>query len=361
MNGFYDLFLSYASEDLAYVQELREHLINRQYRVWFDRNNIFWGDNLIQTIESGLENSYYGIVVLSPHYLAPDKIWTHRELEYMRNNNRNILIILHRITLPEIQRIRIDLHTVIENQLLCFNSNDFEYILRQFRFRIRDVIIEQREIFAPLRNNLVEREWKEADKVTYNLIKREGLLNFFHEDLIILNRLWLIYSSGRFGFSIQKEMYHRFFDPRRQNYLEAYENFGDHVRWREARKWIKETPGDANIPNGHLPFKVYLKGLERESWFGRLYDESSETIQFVYQIVVVSIIGFVWALISIYLVMVSVMDVILPFLRFLLFPLPFLILYFIYNNNQRKRTRQISEFLLGNNIPSIRQNSSLSE
>ncbi len=73
--------------------------------------------------------------------------------------------------------------------------------------------------YTKLRDLLAAENWKDADDETYvvmiqalgknkgNYFKSEELLNFPSTDLRTIDRLWVKYSNGRFGFSVQKEIY----------------------------------------------------------------------------------------------------------------------------------------------------------
>lgn len=62
----WDVFISHASEDKAtFVEELASRLEQLGLRVWYDDFTLTVGDHLRESIEMGLANSKYGIVVLS--------------------------------------------------------------------------------------------------------------------------------------------------------------------------------------------------------------------------------------------------------------------------------------------------------
>lgn len=76
----YDFFISHASEDKeAFVRPLALQLAAAGVRVWFDESELRIGDSLRQSIDHGLVNSRYGVVVLSPAFFA--KNWTQYELD----------------------------------------------------------------------------------------------------------------------------------------------------------------------------------------------------------------------------------------------------------------------------------------
>ena len=67
----YDVFISHASEDKAsFVDELVTELEKLGVRVWYDTSAISWGDSLRSSIDEGLRKSRFGIIVLSPAYIA---------------------------------------------------------------------------------------------------------------------------------------------------------------------------------------------------------------------------------------------------------------------------------------------------
>jgi hypothetical protein len=75
----YDIFISHASQDKNdFVAPLAAALRERGLQVWYDDFVLKLGDSLRESIDKGISNSKYGLVVLSPHFFA--KSWTNREL-----------------------------------------------------------------------------------------------------------------------------------------------------------------------------------------------------------------------------------------------------------------------------------------
>lgn len=75
----YDIFISHASQDKEdFVEPLAELLSDMGLMVWYDDFVLKVGDSLSRSIDKGIANSEYGLVVLSPHFFA--KGWTEREL-----------------------------------------------------------------------------------------------------------------------------------------------------------------------------------------------------------------------------------------------------------------------------------------
>lgn len=127
--------------------------------------------------------------------------------------------------------------------------------------------------YTRLRNLLAAKNWEEADKETYQVMiqavgKKEGkwftedeLLNFPCTDLRTIDRLWVKYSNGHFGFSVQKEIYLSVGGKADGKYYEeAWEKFGDRVGWRVNNIWIdsSDVTFDTSSPRGHLPLLHYV-------------------------------------------------------------------------------------------------------
>ena len=122
--------------------------------------------------------------------------------------------------------------------------------------------------YTRLRDLLKAGNWKDADYETYlvmirvfgresgDLIRPKELLNFPCTDLRTIDRLWVKYSNGRFGFSVQKKIYLEVGGkPDGKYYEEAWKKFGDRVGWRVKESW-RFTDVTFNIvaPRGHLPY-----------------------------------------------------------------------------------------------------------
>ena len=97
----WDVFISHATEDKDYVEPLVKALDNAGIRVWFDKSTVEWGDDLRSSIDRGLVNCRYGIVVFSKAFLKKKK-WTEYELNSLfaleQPGRKIILPIWHGIT-----------------------------------------------------------------------------------------------------------------------------------------------------------------------------------------------------------------------------------------------------------------------
>jgi hypothetical protein len=69
-----------------------------------------------------------------------------------------------------------------------------------------------------------------------------------------IDQLWVKYSNGRFGFSVQKRIYQSLGGTREYD-SEVWEKFGDKVGWRKKNQWLyyKDLTFSEKAPEAHLP------------------------------------------------------------------------------------------------------------
>jgi hypothetical protein len=105
-----------------------------------------------------------------------------------------------------------------------------------------------------------------AGRETQGWLDTESIDKFPCEDLRTINQLWLHYSNGKFGFSVQKEIYESLGGTREYN-EEVWKKFGDRVGWLRVgwRKGVKflELRDDLTFnvelaPKAHLPSHLPL-------------------------------------------------------------------------------------------------------
>lgn len=91
----HDVFISHASEDKdSLVRSLAELLRDQHIEVWYDEFSLKVGDSLRRSIDQGLSQSRFGIVVLSPNFFK--KQWSQWELDGLvaRQNSGGTEVIL---------------------------------------------------------------------------------------------------------------------------------------------------------------------------------------------------------------------------------------------------------------------------
>ena len=102
----WDVFISHATEDKDFVRPLATALQKSGLSVWFDEFSLKMGDSLRASIDFGLANSRYGVVVLSNNFFA--KHWPIQELNGLSTREtpgKNIILpIWHNITGEEVRK-----------------------------------------------------------------------------------------------------------------------------------------------------------------------------------------------------------------------------------------------------------------
>ena len=117
---------------------------------------------------------------------------------------------------------------------------------------------------------LVEQRFEEADRLTSSFLRKlAGKLAekrgyvFFSEvrnmsalDLKTIDRLWTIYSNGRFGFSTQAKIL--------KSVGKKYELLWPKIGWKNEGLWTRYPTSfcwSLNAPDGHMPLINQLRGV----------------------------------------------------------------------------------------------------
>ena len=131
--------------------------------------------------------------------------------------------------------------------------------------------------YTKLRDLLAAGEWQKADKETRSVMLRaagqesrgwledDDIDNFPCEDLRTINRLWLHYSQGKFGFSVQKEIYESLGGTKDYN-EKVWQNFCVRTGWRRVGEYLDYSSLTFNLesaPIAHLPSPI---GWRRYGW-----------------------------------------------------------------------------------------------
>jgi serine/threonine protein kinase len=128
--------------------------------------------------------------------------------------------------------------------------------------------------FNQLERLLAQKKWQEADQETgkimckimgrekENWLTADNCKNFPRDKLKIIDHLWVKYSNGRFGFSVQKSIWINCGGkPGLYNKM-IYEKFCDRIGWRKQEKYLSYSDLTFNIngPMGHLPWGADVLG-----------------------------------------------------------------------------------------------------
>ncbi|MEG4942081.1 GUN4 N-terminal ARM-like repeat domain-containing protein [Microcoleus sp. F4-D5] len=125
--------------------------------------------------------------------------------------------------------------------------------------------------YTPLQQLLALQEFQEADILT--LTKLCGLASeaavqrkwlYFTEvenlpvaDLQTINTLWKVHSEGKFGFSVQREIW--------LSSGKNWDKLWPLIGWKKGNNWTRypqEFIWDLSAPRGHLPLSNQLRGVQ---------------------------------------------------------------------------------------------------
>lgn len=103
----WDVFVSHAHEDKTAIAEpLASALVEQGIRVWYDKFELSLGDSLRKSIDRGLSNSRFGIVILSHAFFS--KHWPQSELDGLvsreSDGTKVVLPIWHGVVAADVQR-----------------------------------------------------------------------------------------------------------------------------------------------------------------------------------------------------------------------------------------------------------------
>jgi hypothetical protein len=102
----YDVFICHASEDKeSFVRPLADALRSANIEVWYDAFSLKLGDSVRRSIDKGLSQSRFGVVVLSRAFF--EKRWTQYELDglverEMRGQDKVLLPVWHDVTADDV-------------------------------------------------------------------------------------------------------------------------------------------------------------------------------------------------------------------------------------------------------------------
>lgn len=124
--------------------------------------------------------------------------------------------------------------------------------------------------YGPLQHHLLRQEFEAADRLTSTHLRqlagpeaeRRGYVYFSEVppmpalDLDTLDRLWITYSLGRFGFSVQGQILRRC--------QGRWEELWPRLGWKQEGTWTR-YPGSftwsLEAPEGHMPLVNQLRGV----------------------------------------------------------------------------------------------------
>ena len=211
-----------------------------------------------------------------------------KEINHLRETNNNYQQEKQQIEQSLKSRIDELNHQLEQNKIKSQSDqnklNEKESIISQLKEQLKQLEISSKSNkntepqlksekgidYSKLRDLLAAGQWKEADGETTNVMlqaagrQKQGWLDtgdigkFPCEDLRTINQLWLHYSNGKFGFSVQKEIYESLVGTKEYD-KEIWREFVEAVGWRKGDEWLNYSDyifDNELAPSGHLPARA---------------------------------------------------------------------------------------------------------
>lgn len=149
-------------------------------------------------------------------------------------------------------------------------ANTKEFLQTDFPTGIVPLQSEKGIDYTSLQQLLVKQDFLEADRVTLEKLcelasvassQRKWLYfseveNFPIADLQTINTLWFVHSQGKFGFSVQREIW--------LSLNKNWDKLWPAIGWKTGNNWTRypqEFTWNLDAPKGHLPLSNQLRGV----------------------------------------------------------------------------------------------------
>ena len=124
--------------------------------------------------------------------------------------------------------------------------------------------------YAPLQKYLLNESYEDADRFTSSKLRelagekavKRGYVYFSEvdsipsSDLSTLNKLWIVYSRGKFGFTVQAKIL--------DSVGGRYDKLWPRIGWKKDGIWTRYPKAfnwSIEAPNGHMPIVNQLRGV----------------------------------------------------------------------------------------------------
>lgn len=294
----FDIFLAHNSVDKPQVRTIAKELKHRGLNPWLDEEQIRPGSPFQDEIQKAILQVKSAAIFIGPLRIGK---WQAFEIKAFVNQCIDKDLTVIPVLLPDVSGIPEELIFLKQLNWVAFTNgiDDYEALdnlewgvtgqkpklrllsdLGQKEAQSDDLSSKCGVDYTRLRDLLEAGQWKEADwetldvmltvagyvrssagRVPSTLLTDESIENFPCTDLRTIDQLWVKYSKGKFGFSVQKKIW--------QEVNEVFEDFGDCVDWRKSKiesswfgrlqvnkKWLSYKELTFNLeeaPKGHLP------------------------------------------------------------------------------------------------------------
>ncbi|PSB01953.1 GUN4 domain-containing protein [Merismopedia glauca] len=145
-----------------------------------------------------------------------------------------------------------------------------EFLISNFPTGLVPLVSDRGLDYSDLQQLLAEQDFQQADRLTLQklcqlagseAIQRKWLYfteidNIPASDLQTINSLWFLHSQGKFGFSVQRELW--------LGGGKNWEKLWSKIGWKQGNNWTRypqEFIWDLSAPTGHLPLSNQLRGV----------------------------------------------------------------------------------------------------
>jgi formylglycine-generating enzyme required for sulfatase activity len=150
----WDVFISHAWEDKEDIaRPLAEALRREGLRVWYDEFTLTLGDSLRRSIDRGLAQSRYGVVILSSNFFA--KEWPQKELDGLAarevHGEKVILPVWHNITADQVR----EYSPTLADRVAVLSDRGLEHVVEKLlrvikpTELVRPIVLERVQLFEP--------------------------------------------------------------------------------------------------------------------------------------------------------------------------------------------------------------------
>jgi len=294
------IFISYSRQDQAYVTQLAQALESHRLPLWLD-DRINYGSEWPREIQKHLDTCLAFVLVMSPR--SRESRWVSNELTRAIRLRKPIFPLwlegdiwfeVESYQAFDVRRKNVPPVRFFNDLRPYFSTSASTSSTPQTPPHANDLSSEKGIDYTRLRDLLKAQDWRAADRETYEtMIRAVGkkssawftdneLLNFPCTDLCTIDRLWVKYSQGKFGFSVQKKIWQECGSPRSRG--KDWDKFCFRVGWQNAMAGdylnsskLKANPQGwlGNSPAGEFPIllsRVMLGPSGVVRWLGHGWD-----------------------------------------------------------------------------------------
>jgi hypothetical protein len=300
----FDVFLAHNSQDKPTVRAIAQKLKQQELKPWLDEEQIVGGDTILEKVYSGITQSRTGAFFISRNGLGnfQENIELYTVINwFLKQQGKSKSFRVIPILLPGVINVPDKIAHLEIWKYIQFNSSNDESALqdlirsikpsettpedrpspdrRKFLkwagwgtlglvtpvavIQLTNELKSERGIdYTKLRDLLKANNWQEAEQETDKVmlkaldekINREALLKFPCTDLRTIDHLWVKYSNGNFGFSVQRQIYWAVGGNLQTE--EAWNKFVQRVGWTGSVTFHTFSP------KGHLPRSGWIYGFD---------------------------------------------------------------------------------------------------